>query len=183
MPKALAALLFLVSALFPVEVVKKAGDASKTFNEVDDDYRDRRGFAFYEDSVPLDNNDSNATGKKSVKTLLEAILEENRKQSRIQAEQLSVQQQILALLKQVHDPEPVMITKADGTRCLANETAECFDFGSLLIAEAKKVPVMAKYLSHPTRERRSTLPTGLPPPMPRGPAGPVTTRMRWRRSF
>lgn len=92
-----------------------------------------------EDIVPLPK----FKGKKDALSILEEML-------MVQKEQLKEQKKIREILQEQYDPKPHMIKKADGTKCIANSSADCFEFP--LIAEAKRVPVMANYLKNPHDE-------------------------------
>ncbi|MDD3465634.1 MAG: hypothetical protein PHE67_00675 [Campylobacterales bacterium] len=110
-----------------------------------------RGWVFGDDN---DNNKTNNTDEQITVTPdknnrkgqrdLVAILED---MLAIQKEHLKEQKRIRQILEEQFDPKPKLITKADGTKCIANSSADCFDFP--LIPEAKRIPVMAEYLSHP----------------------------------
>ncbi|WP_457748598.1 hypothetical protein [Sulfurimonas sp.] len=140
----------LISAAFlpingnAVTVVEKDGNKN-THNEIDDGYNAKKGWSFYFD----DKNDANLSKtkktdrliKKTELELLQKILDENKKQTKIQ-------NKILALLQKQVDPKPKEIT-VNGKKCIANSSAQCFDYGSLIVAEAKKVPVLVKFLKDP----------------------------------
>lgn len=136
-------LLLVVSCANAVDVIE--GDGNKnTNNEIDDKYKEKLGWSFYFDQKAKNKNEEKVIDKKIKKAelnLLQKILDENRKQTKIQ-------NKILALLQKQIDPKPKEIT-VNGKKCIANSSAECFDYGSLLIAEAKKVPVMKEFLTDP----------------------------------
>lgn len=132
-------------SLNAIEIVEKDHNKN-TSNEIDDSYNAQQGWSFYFDEK---NNDGNKTKEKRVNklikkaqlNLLQKILDENKKQTKIQ-------KKILALIQKQIDPQPKMIT-VNGKKCIANSSADCFDYGILLVAEAKKVPVMAAFLKDP----------------------------------
>jgi hypothetical protein len=127
-----------------VDVVEKDGNKN-TSNEIDDTYNAQKGWSFYFDQKNDSNLSKTQKTQKVAKRLelhvLQKILDENRKQTKIQ-------KKVLALLQKQIDPKPKIIT-VNGKKCVANSSANCFDFGALLIAEAKKVPVMAEFLKDP----------------------------------
>lgn len=61
--------------------------------------------------------------------------------------QLEEQRQIKKLLEKQIDPKPHVIKREDGSECIANASPDCFEFP--LTAEAKKVPVLAAFLTNP----------------------------------
>jgi hypothetical protein len=83
--------------------------------------------------------------KKTKRTEAE-ILEEILK---VQKKQLKVQKKVLAILQKQFDPQPKEIV-VNGKKCIANSSAECFDYP--ITPEAKRIPVMANWLKHPTVE-------------------------------
>lgn len=83
---------------------------------------------------------NNRKGQKDLLAMIEEMLE-------IQKEHLKEQKRIREILEEQFDPKPKMVTKSDGTQCIANSSSDCFVFP--LVAEAKRVPVMAEYLQHP----------------------------------
>lgn len=139
----IVSLLLVVVNANAVKVIE--GDGNKnTHNEIDDKYQEKLGWDFYFDKKPKNKKEEkqiNKQIKKAEMNLLQKILDENRKQTKIQ-------NKILALLQKQIDPKPKIIT-VNGKKCVANSSAECFDYGSLIVAEAKKVPVMKKFLTDP----------------------------------
>ena len=98
----------------------------------------RQGGDFYKTS--LDGSEK----KEEDRDYLKLIYEENKKQTKIQ-------KQILDILKRKLDPKPPIITKADGTKCVANSSPDCFDYASLIMnhPEVIKIPVLKDFLSDP----------------------------------
>lgn len=136
-------LLLVVSGVNAVDIIE--GDGNKnTNNEIDDKYKEKYGWSFYFDEKAKDKEEEKKINKKIKKAemdILQKILDENRKQTKIQ-------DKILALLQKQIDPKPKEIT-INGKKCIANSSAKCFDYASLIIAEAKKVPVMKEFLADP----------------------------------
>jgi len=135
----------LATSLNAIKIVEKDHNKN-THNEIDDAYNAQQGWSFYFDDKNIDGNKTKAKKmdkliKKAQLNLLQKILDENKKQTKIQ-------KKMLALLQKQIDPKPKMIT-VNGKKCIANSSADCFDFGALLVAEAKKVPVMAAFLKDP----------------------------------
>lgn len=97
----------------------------------------KKGFDFYKGKSDVEEDPIK-------KDYLKLIYEENEKQTKIQ-------QDILDLLKKKLDPEPKMITKEDGTKCIANSSSDCFDYASLIEnnPEVNKIPVLKEFLSDP----------------------------------
>ncbi len=123
---------------------KKTSEAEKGYKTKDIE----KGWAFGDDAETQAEPEKVIDGVKKSKrdpaTILEEILVINK-------EQLKEQKKIREILEEQFDPKPKMITKEDGTKCIANSSADCFDFP--LIAEAKRVPVMANYLLHPENDK------------------------------
>lgn len=98
-----------------------------------------KGFDFKNGDNSVQNqNDDNGLN------YLKQILEENKKQTLIQKE-------ILDLLKKQNETTKKIITLQDGTKCEANSTPECFDYGSLIDnnPEVNKVGVLKDFLNNP----------------------------------
>lgn len=135
--------LLLVLNANAIDIAESDGNKN-TNNEIDDGYKEKYGWSFYFDEKAVNPAEKKVLDKKIRKAemhILQKILDENRKQTKIQ-------EKILALLQKQIDPKPKEIT-INGKKCIANSSAECFDYGSLIIAEAKKVPVMKEFLSDP----------------------------------
>jgi len=136
-------LLLVVSYANAIGIVE--GDGNKnTNNEIDDNYKEKYGWSFYFDEKTKNKEEVKKIDKKIKKAemnILQKILDENRKQTKIQ-------KKILTLLQKQIDPKPKEIT-VNGKKCVANSSAECFDYASLIVAEAKKVPAMKEFLSDP----------------------------------
>lgn len=97
----------------------------------------KKGFDFYDGTK--DNNEERLN-----KNYLKLIYDESKKQTKIQSD-------ILKLLKKKLDPQPKMITKEDGTKCVANSSIDCFDYASLIEnhPEVNKIPALKEALSNP----------------------------------
>lgn len=104
--------------------------------EVSAESRDK-GFAFYEETEENRGKEI----KKDILSLLQAILEEEKKQTKLQ-------EQILAKLDYLAD-EPKMV-EVNGKKCLANSSPECFVMP--ITGDAKRIPVMRKWIENPTME-------------------------------
>ena len=98
-----------------------------------------KGFEYYDGTQLEDKKDKNL-----ILNYLKKIKEENEKQTK-------VQEKIYKLLKSTLDPDPTIITKKDGTKCVANSSSDCFDYASLIAnnPEVKKIPAMKDFLSDP----------------------------------
>lgn len=98
-----------------------------------------KGFEYY-DGTQAQNKDD----EKLILKYLKEISEENKKQTKIQED-------ILKILKSSFDPEPKIIKKEDGTECVANSSANCFDYASLIEnnPEVRRIPAMKEFLSDP----------------------------------
>jgi len=117
----------------------KSGEAEKGYASEDI----QKGWAFGHD--PKQNNSEEpAFVPPKIKRDIVTILEESLV---VQKEQLKEQRKIRSILEEQFDPKPHLIRKGDGSECIANSSADCFEFP--LIAEAKRVPVMANYLKNP----------------------------------
>jgi len=126
-----------------VEIVKDSH--TKTFNQVDDNYSDEKGFAFYEDLPHKKQSKKSAKQKDCCSELLKIskkILKENEKQTKIQ-------EKILKLLQNTLDPKPKTIT-VNGKKCIENSSAECFKMP--LTPEAKSIPAMAAWMKNPSMQ-------------------------------
>lgn len=122
------------------EKPKKSSEAEKGYTSSDI----QKGWAFGEDADVQQEQEIVIQPSKKTKRDAATILEE---MLVVQKEQLKEQKKIRAILEEQYDPKPKVITKADGTKCIANSSADCFDFP--LIAEAKRVPVMANHFKNP----------------------------------
>lgn len=123
------------------EKPKKTSEAERGYTSTDI----QKGWAFGDDAS-FQNQDEIVPQqvvkktKRDAATILEEILI-------VQKEQLKEQKKIREILEEQYDPKPKVIVKADGTKCIANSSADCFDFP--LIAEAKRIPVMANHFKNP----------------------------------
>lgn len=141
---------FFISAVVATSIFGANDEVKKNkkTSEVEKGYVSKdiqKGWAFGDDSARNEEGEGEVQTaikktKRDIPTILEEILAINK-------EQLKEQKKIRSILEEQFDPKPKTITKADGTKCIANSSADCFDFP--LIAEAKRVPVMANYLQHP----------------------------------
>lgn len=59
-------------------------------------------------------------------------------------QQLKVQKDIYALLKQQYDPEPKIIMNEKGEKCVANSSADCFEMP--ITPEGKSIPVIKEWM-------------------------------------
>jgi len=80
--------------------------------------------------------------KKTIEWYLAQIL-------KTQKEQLEVQKKILAILEQQYNPKPKWII-VNGKKCIANSSAECFEFP--ITPAAKRIPVLANMLRKRDKE-------------------------------
>lgn len=140
--------LLLAQSNIPINNSNNEQSKKKNTSEAEKGYtKDQieKGWNYGEDAI-IDKEEivASASAKKKsnkdVLSLLEEILE-------IQKKQLAEQKRIKEILEEEFDPKPRMITKEDGTKCIMNSSADCFVFP--LIAEARRVPVMANYLKNP----------------------------------
>lgn len=135
-----------------------AKDSKKTTSEVENPYANKyqKGFHYYDDPSSEDVNKSASIqeerqegGPQSVQKIqpkgVEALLLELLKEAK---KQTAIQKDILRVLKDTYDPEPILIKKQDGSTCIANSSADCFLMP--VTPEAKKVPVLVKLLREQT---------------------------------
>lgn len=115
-------------------------------NVSDDGYHDyKKGWNLYFDTKKITSEESQEELKKEPLSkkieldILQKILDENRKQTKIQ-------EKILSLLEEELDPKPKEVV-VNGKKCIANSSADCFVLP--MISEAKRVPVMAEFLKDP----------------------------------
>lgn len=102
-----------------------------------------RGWLQYEDAPQQKNEKISAKpqDKISEKDILLSILQEQKKQTKLQEE-------ILHILKVTNDlPEMIEV---NGKKCLSNSSAECFKMP--IIKDAARIPVMKKWIENPTIE-------------------------------
>lgn len=102
-----------------------------------------RGWLQYEDA-PQQKNEGNtkkSPERMSEKDILLSILQEQKKQTKLQEE-------ILHVLKVTNDL-PEMI-KVNGKECLSNSSAECFKMP--ITKDAARIPVMKRWMEEPTVE-------------------------------
>ncbi|PCI30926.1 MAG: hypothetical protein COB67_00280 [SAR324 cluster bacterium] len=104
------------------------------------------GWNFYHDkNITTQDNIDPLRSPTSLKNanalkLLEAILKENQDQTKIQTK-------ILAILQDSMDPQPKLITKKDGTKCIANSSADCYVSPKTVFA--KSVPALGSWIDDP----------------------------------
>jgi hypothetical protein len=91
----------------------------------------------------LDSNSTNSKTKRTTADILEEML-------KVQKKQLKTQNKILKILEDQFDPQPKKIV-VNGKECIENSSAECFKM-PLLHPDAKKVPVLRKFVESPTVE-------------------------------
>ena len=124
----------------------------KVYNNIDKNVKSaefQHGWNFYEE-----NNTSSSkkqtiqikSQEKNAIALLQQILDENKKQTKLQKE-------IRDLLKSEYDPDPEVITLKDGTECIANSSAECYKMP--ITSEAKKIPVLVAFMKDPTNVEKA----------------------------
>lgn len=141
--------LSLLATATEQDVEKKAKPFKST--EAEKGYKSediQTGWAFGQDATVQQKQDEVVLKTPKTKRDIATILEES---LAVQKEQLKEQKKIRAILEEQFDPKPHTIKKDDGTECVANSSADCFEFP--LIAEAKRVPVMANYLKDPHDEK------------------------------
>lgn len=103
-----------------------------------------RGFRFGDVTK---NSEEENLKKKSQKELLEELVKLSRKQ-------LKEQKRIREILENEYDPQPKIITLADGTKCIENSSAKCFKMP--MINEVKKIPAIAEAYKNPTLKNIKT---------------------------
>ncbi len=126
-------------------IIKEDDGNKKTHNEIDDNYDVQKGWDYYDDGQMPTTKKKKSLRKKNdigeIVKLLREIKDENKAQTKIQTK-------ILKILKDNFDPDPKIIM-VDGEECVANSSSKCFDYASLLVPEAKKVPALKEFLSDP----------------------------------
>jgi hypothetical protein len=95
----------------------------------------------------IESNTTIAKTKRSTADILEEML-------KIQKKQLKTQDKILKILEDQFDPKPETIV-INGKECIKNSSAECFKM-PLLHPDAKKVPVLRKFVESPTVENAAS---------------------------
>lgn len=135
--------LITAGVLFSISLGASPLDQNKT-SEDDEYYNYKKGWNLYVDAkkpTPEEATElkKEPLSKKIELDLLQKILDENRKQTKIQ-------EKILTLLEEELDPKPKEVV-VNGKKCIANSSADCFVYP--MIAEAKRVPVMAEFLKDP----------------------------------
>lgn len=147
----IAALVVLISATAYAETYRDPkladGKDQKNGTEAEKGFTSeaiQRGWAFGYDPKNNKQEQQEVVSIPKTKRDIAIILEES---LAVQKEQLKEQRKIRAILEEQFDPKPKTIKKEDGTECVANSSADCFDFP--LIAEAKRVPVLGNFLKNP----------------------------------
>lgn len=133
MKKYLICFIVASGVLFAQTLETKNDDSKRVVDNI------AKGFEYY-DGTQAQNKDD----EKLILKYLKEISEENKKQTKIQED-------ILKILKSSFDPEPKIIKKEDGTECVANSSANCFDYASLIEnnPEVRRIPAMKEFLSDP----------------------------------
>ncbi|AXH16402.1 hypothetical protein CP985_03395 [Malaciobacter mytili LMG 24559] len=133
---------YIVSLLFPVGLLIGGPIDNKIENKKSVD-NIAKGFDYYEGTVNK-QIEAKKSNEEKILEYLKIIKEENQKQTKIQ-------NKIYDLLKRKFDPEPKVITKKDGTKCVANSTDDCFDYASLIEnhPEVNKIPALKEFLKDP----------------------------------
>ena len=135
---------FIATSLLISTVLASPLDQNKTVED-DEYYNYKKGWNLYFDTKKITPEESESELKKEPLSkkieldLLQKILDENRKQTKIQ-------EKILTLLEEELDPKPKEVV-VNGKKCIANSSADCFVYP--MIAEARRVPVMAEFLKDP----------------------------------
>lgn len=146
--------LLLSSSLYAVDVTKEKDSKTKTFNEVDDKYKAEKGKMWYEDIIPGEKKEQDKAQQPKAqpqpKDINEAILQTLQKIATMQEQQLVMQQKMILILQEEFDPKPHNIINAKGEQCVANSSVDCFEMP--IVAEAKRVPVLAAWIKEPTIE-------------------------------
>lgn len=154
----LVAATFLGLFISNIALAKDVQMQKNRNNEIDGTYQSEAGWAMYYDDVDKNvstqrqQQDSEhgqqdraitTKAKNSTEAILLELLKESKKQTRLQTE-------IRDILKKEFAPEPVLITKEDGTKCIENSSADCFVMP--MIAEARRIPVLAAWMQNPTED-------------------------------
>lgn len=127
------------SAFLSGMLLSTSAVANMDKNKDDNRSRTESGWRFGDKQLaPLDLEE-----KKKQKDLLSELV-------KIAKEQLKVQKKMLKIMQEQFDPEPKEITLKDGTKCIANSSAKCFEMP--LEPVAKRIPVLGKWVSDPTKE-------------------------------
>ena len=100
-----------------------------------------KGFEFYGGEKPSKDNVKDTL---MILQYLKEIRDENKEQTKIQRE-------ILSLLERKMDPKPKEFVNANGKKCVANSSPDCFDYASLIEnnPEVIKIPALKEFLSNP----------------------------------
>lgn len=148
-------ILFITSAN-SFDVIKDKNSTTKTFNEVDDSYDTELGKMWYQDKPKKEKIQEQPKilqkeqSQYQAKDVNEAILQKLQEMVDLQKQQLELQKKTYLLLQEEYDPKPHMITNEKGEKCIANSSADCFEMP--IVAEAKRVPVLAAWIKEPTIE-------------------------------
>lgn len=139
------------------EIVKDKNSTTKTYNEVDDSYNTELGKMWYQDKPKKERAQEQPKllpkeqSQVQPKDVNEAILVKLQEMVELQKQQLELQQKTYLLIQEEFDPKPHMITNEKGEKCIANSSADCFEMP--IVAEAKRVPVLAAWIKEPTIEK------------------------------
>jgi hypothetical protein len=118
-------------------------------NQVEDTYIvGEKSWSFYNEiDKKIDKEYDEKTSKVIKPRKLEEILEDL---VRLSKKQLVEQKRIREILEEEFNPKPQIITRKDGSKCIANSSADCFVMP--LTPTAKRVPVFKNWLQNPTIE-------------------------------
>jgi len=136
----------ILTSILCITSVVNASDRN-VYNKIDNKAKSSdfaHGWNFYDDNNNSQPENSSKimlkTKEKNVVTLLQKILDENKKQTKIQEE-------IKKMLQSELDPQPEVITLPSGKECIANSSAECYKMP--ITNEAKKIPVLVAFMKDP----------------------------------
>jgi len=129
-----------------------------TNDEVDNPFgKVEKGWHFYEDANQTDTQKRisvSATPQKGVvdpaliASLLQQILDENK-------EQTITQKEILRILQENFDPQPKIVTRPDGTECIANSSADCYVVPKTPFA--KSIPALSAWMDDPSSVEKAAV--------------------------
>jgi hypothetical protein len=118
-------------------------------NQVEDTYVvGEKSWSFYNEvdkKIDKEFDKKTSTGVKPRK--LEEILEDL---VRLNKKQLVEQVRIREILEEEYNPKPQVVTRKDGSKCIANSSSDCFVMP--LTPTAKRLPVFKNWLQNPTIE-------------------------------
>jgi len=148
--------VFSVTTANAFNIVKDKNSTTKTYNEVDDSYEAEIGKMWYQDKPKREKaqEELKSVNKEPIqvqpKNVSEAILTKLQEIVELEKKQLEVQQKTFLLLQEEFDPQPKTIINEKGEKCIANSSVDCFEMP--IVAEAKRVPVLAAWIKNPTIE-------------------------------